>query len=106
MKLLEPLTIRDVAFASRQILDMRRIDQFYFQSSLLQDLERRDPINSRRFHDDRLDVVFAQPVGHPVQIAGKGIKLADIVHGTIFANGHEVKVGADIDAGGMEIDPF
>jgi hypothetical protein len=41
-----------------------------------------------------------------VQIAGKRTKLADIVLGAILANGHEVKIGADINAGGMEIDPF
>jgi hypothetical protein len=41
-----------------------------------------------------------------VQIAGKGTKLANGFLGAVFANGHEVKIGSDINAGSMEIDPF
>jgi hypothetical protein len=36
-------------------------------------------------------VVLAQPVGHPLKIAGKGTTLADRFLGAVFANGHEVK---------------
>ena len=41
-----------------------------------------------------------------MQIAGKGTKLANGFLGAVFANGHEVKIGSDINAGSMEIDPF
>jgi hypothetical protein len=50
--------------------------------------------------------VFDEPVGHPMQIAGKGTKLANGFLGAVFANGHEVKIGSYINAGGMKIDPF
>ena len=85
---------------------MRSVDQFDFETSLLKDLEYRNPVNPGGFHRHRFNVVFRESVGQSVQIAPKGAKLADIFLSAILGNGHEMKIGSDIDSCCVRIDPF
>ena len=51
-------------------------------------------------------MLFDEPVGHLLQIAGKGTKLADMLLGTLFGDGHQVKIGPHINAGRVGINLF
>ncbi len=55
VKLLQPLAIQNIAFASGHILHVSGIYQQHLETALLEKLEDGNPINSRRLHHHRLN---------------------------------------------------
>ena len=70
-QLLEPLRVVDVGLATRNVLRITRVDQHDFESPGLQDLEQRDPIDTRRLHRNRGDRKPDKPVSKTIQVARK-----------------------------------
>ncbi|MCU1295797.1 MAG: hypothetical protein JWO91_75 [Acidobacteriaceae bacterium] len=52
VQLHQPLTLLHIGFASRQTIRLSGIDQVHFETSLFQDVEDRDPVDTRRLHRD------------------------------------------------------
>ena len=63
MEILNPLAIRDVAFAARHILDVLRVHKKHFEATSFQNLVKRDPVHASGFHCDCAHRAFFQPVG-------------------------------------------
>ena len=72
VKFLQPLAIVDVSLAPRNVLGMAGLDQANLKAVFLQHLKKRNPVNSGRFHGDRLDLAplepFAQGDGNPERV--------------------------------------
>ena len=68
MQLHQPLALLHVAFASRQILRLSRIHQIHFETSLLQDVEYRDPVDASGLHGHGPNPALLQPIGHRLQL--------------------------------------
>ena len=71
MQILQPLTVGNIRFAPRHVLHVARVDQHDSETSRLQDLKKRNPVDSRRFHRHRLYVAGLQPIRSGVQVFGK-----------------------------------
>jgi hypothetical protein len=50
--------------------------------------------------------VFDQPIGQAMQVARKGTELPDRSLAPIFGDRYPMKSGPDVNAGGVEVDPF
>jgi hypothetical protein len=74
VELLEPMGIIDVALPSRNVLDVGRIDQKYFEPTSLQKLIHRNPLHTGRFHRDSRHPNLDEPIGEPMQIAREASK--------------------------------
>jgi hypothetical protein len=100
---LDPLTIEDVGFASRDTLDGMSADQTALKAAQFQNFEERDPVDTGAFHGDGHNAVLIEPVSDGMQINGIGAKRANdlgIVFGWDTAPDF---VGADIDTGSMRL---
>src|SRR6266850_2748049 len=71
MQILKPLAIENIGFAAGNVMHMLSIDQMNFNASSLQDLKQRDPVNTGRFHSDRIDAALLQPVRQRMEIWSK-----------------------------------
>src|SRR5437870_4217371 len=71
MQILKPLAIENIGFAARNVMNMLSIYQMNFNASSLQDLKQRNPIDTGRFHGDRVHAALLNPVGQGVEILGK-----------------------------------
>src|ERR1039458_7726500 len=72
MQILQPLAIGYIGLASRNILYGMGVDQQDLESSRLQDLKQRDPVDSRRLHGYGLDLARLQPGRRRVQVFREG----------------------------------
>ena len=70
MQILKPLAIENIGFAARNVMHMLSIDQMNFNASSLQDLKQRNPIDTGRFHGDRVHAALLNPVGQGVEALG------------------------------------
>jgi len=102
----EPFTVGDITLATREILDMARIDEDHLEPARVEDLEDRNPIDAGGFHRHVGDAAGRQPVGQPVEIAGKGREGSDRRGVAIRRHGHEVLGGSAVDAGGVRVQTF
>src|ERR1700687_4525488 len=103
MQILQPLTVGNIRFAPRHILDMTCVDQEDAESSCLQDLKKWDPINPRRFHRYRLDVAAFQPSCSSTQVFRKGQKTTHRLWISVHRNG-DVDFGrAYVHTGSMRV---
>ena len=104
MQLLNPLTIEYVGLATRDILNVSRIDQFYFEPTTVKQLEQWDPVNAGRFHGHRGDATLLQPISKLMEVSSEGGKLAHRDFVTAFRYGDHVSLRTDVDAGGVDVD--
>src|ERR1700674_3833862 len=87
MQILQPLTVGNIRFAPRHILNMTCVDQEDTESLRAQDLKKWDPINPRRFHRYRLDVAAFQPSCCRTQVFRKGRKTTHRLWISVHRNG-------------------
>ncbi len=71
MKLLEPLRVVHVRLATGDILDVPGIHEEHFETTCFQYLKDWYPVDARRFHCNRGDSDFLEPVGERVQVTGE-----------------------------------
>lgn len=67
-KMLQPLAIRNIGLSAWHVLKGPRVHQAHFQSTRLQDLEQRNPVNPA------FDAAVLQTIRKPVQVLCKGRK--------------------------------
>jgi hypothetical protein len=94
MKALQPLAIGNIGPAAGHVLKIPGIDQTYFQTGSLQNLERRDPLNAGRFHRHGLNPALVKPRGKCVQFPGEGAKGSHRLRVAIDGNGGKNLVGS------------
>src|SRR5882724_3574572 len=104
VQLLNPLTIENIRFASRDILNVTGIDQLYFETAAFKQFEQRDPINSRRFHGYRGDAALLQPISQGNKIGSEGTKLPHRHFIPAFGHSYHVALRPDINTCGIEVD--
>jgi hypothetical protein len=104
VKLLQPLRIVDVGFASRHVLDVSGVYQQHLKSARLENFIHRYPVDPGRFHRDRLDPRFSEPIRQFAEVRGKAPKRAYRALAAVFADGNYVKRRADVDPGSGWID--
>ena len=71
---LEPLAIRDIAFASGYVLHMADVHELYLESILFEDLEGCDPVDARRLYSYGGDTACFEPSVHGVKVGGEAAK--------------------------------
>jgi hypothetical protein len=49
----QPLNIADIGLATRDVLGVTGVDQHHFEAALIENLERRNPVDTGRLHCDR-----------------------------------------------------
>ncbi len=106
VQLLEPLTVLHVAFATRHILDVARIDQVNLKAIAFQNLEQGHPIDAGRFDGHRVDPTPLQPTRKAMKILRKA---GETTHGTliaIFRHGHIALFGTNVDASCIGMNHF
>ena len=97
-ELLQPLAVQHIGFAARDIFDVARIDQKYFETARFQKLEQRDPVHARGFHRDRVDAASVEPVGQGVEVNRKTWKLPDRLVVPVRRHRYVMGRTADIDS--------
>jgi hypothetical protein len=60
------------------IFDVSSVDQIDFEAFLFQQLVKRDPVDSGRFHRYRSNFAFSQPLDDGSQILGEGTKTTNV----------------------------
>jgi hypothetical protein len=76
VKSLEPLRVAHVRLTSGHMLGVTRVDEEHLNAAFIEQLEDRNPIYTGRFHDDRLNSAFHEPISQPMEIGCKGPKAA------------------------------
>ena len=98
MQLLEPLGVVDVGLATRDILDVARVDEKHLESARFEDLEDRNPVHARRFHGDGRDAGLCEPVGESMEIAREAPERADGFLRPIGRHGDDVERCTDVES--------
>ena len=106
VKLLEPLTIQNIGLSSGSTFELPGLDQPYFKSGQLQELEQWNPVNPSGLHRHGADSAISEPFGNCMQIGSERAEAADTRFITSFRNGDVVLRRADIDAGGILVNRF
>src|SRR5262245_42313119 len=101
MQILKPLAIQNVGLSARDMMHMLSIDQMNFNAASLQDLEQRDPIDTRRLHGDRVDSALLQPVDEGVEVRSKCRKRSYGFGIAIGGYRHDSLCGSHIDTRGI-----
>jgi hypothetical protein len=94
---LQPSCVADVGLAAWNVLRVPGVDHHHLEAPLFQDFEYRNPVNTSRFHNDRLYPARGEPVRQPVKIVSKGPERSNRLTVAVRANGCDVYRGADID---------
>ena len=71
VQMAQPLAVGYVALAARCRAHQTSVDQHHLKAACFQDLERWNPVHSRRLHGDGRDLAFREPVRQRMQIAGE-----------------------------------
>src|SRR5215831_2028071 len=103
MKTLQPLAIGNIGPAAGHVLKIPGVDQTYFQTGSLQNLERRYPIDAGRFHGYGLNPALVKPRGKRVQLRGEGAKRSHRLRVAIHGNGGKNLVGSNVQSSGVRI---
>jgi hypothetical protein len=104
MELLQPLRIVHVALAAGHMLDVARVHEDDRDAPRLEDLKRRNPVHPGRFHRDRRDADPLEPVGQSMEVTAERAERPHRLLVTIRRHRHDMKGGADIEAGSMGVD--
>ena len=96
VQMAQPLAVGYVALAARCRAHQTSVDQHHLKAACFQDLERWNPVHSRRLHGDGRDLAFREPVRQRMQIAGERRKVADRRAGAVCANCGVHRSGAHI----------
>jgi hypothetical protein len=97
MNPLQPLCIADVRLASGHVLGITRIDEEHRKAAGIKEFEDRNPVDAGRFHDDRLDAAFGEPIHQPMQISREGTEAAHGFGRAIRPYGSHVHGRPDVD---------
>jgi hypothetical protein len=103
VEFLQPLAVVDVSLAPRNVLGMAGVDQANLKAVFLQHLKKRNPVNSGRFHGDRLDLAPLEPFAQGDQIASKHSETAHGIFVPILRHGHPMRIGSYIDSSSVEV---
>ena len=80
---------------------MTRIDKTHLEAALFQDLEKRHPEHSCRFHRHGFDAAALQPVCKPMQVLGESLERAHRLWVAINRN-RDINAGCtDVDSSGV-----
>src|SRR5262245_19050172 len=71
VEILQPLTVRDVSFSPRNVLDMSSVNKTHAKTAIFQDLEKRNPEHPCRFHSHACDATQFEPIRDPYEIVCK-----------------------------------
>jgi hypothetical protein len=106
VELLDPLAVEDVSLAARDVLHAAGIDEADLEVAFFEDLEEGDPVDAGGLHGDGGHAAGGEPVRQRVEVGGEGFEFSNVLALGIGAgwDGDEVRVGADVDAGGVGAD--
>ena len=105
MQPLEPLRIADVGLPPRHMLGVTRVDHHHLEAALFKDFEDRDPIDTGRLHDDRIDPATLEPIRQPVKIIGEGVERPYRLRIAIRTDGCDMDLGANVDRRRSGVNP-
>jgi hypothetical protein len=80
------------------------IDQPHVKATLFKHFEKANPVDASRLHHDGLNLTLPQPLGSGVEVGGKRPKLLHRLRIAILGHRHPMRVGPDINPGGIEIE--
>ena len=103
VELAEPLTVLDVTFAARDILDVARIDQQDLKAASLEDVVDRDPVDAGGFHGDAGHATGHEPIGEAVEVRGEGPEGPHRRGVPVGWDGDVVLGGAAVEAGDIDL---
>ena len=66
-----------IGAAAGDVLHVPRIDDTRLQTPPVEDFEKGNPVDARRFHGHGGDSTTRQPIRHLVEIFGEGAEAAD-----------------------------
>jgi len=104
VQFLQPLAVQDIALAARDVLHVPRVDEHHVEAAGLEELVERNPIDARGFHRDAGDAAGQEPVGEAVQVRGERLERAHRGRVPVGGDGHVMRLGPAIDAGGIRVD--
>src|SRR6476469_4726926 len=76
MEPLQPLRITNIGLAPGDVLGIAGVDKKHSETTCIEKLENRYPVDAGRFHDDGLDAAFRKPVYQPMEIGREGSEAA------------------------------
>jgi hypothetical protein len=79
------------------MLGVAGIDQKDLETAFVEQFEYWDPVDAGRFHDDRLDAAFREPIGQSVKVTGEGAKTANRIGCAIRSHRRHVHGRADVN---------
>ena len=104
MQVLQPLAVLHIALASGHVLDVAGVDEVDLEAAVLQDLEKRDPVDPGGLHRHGGDAAGFEPVGQGLEILGEGAEVAHrVLRVTIIGHRHVMDGGPEVDAGGIGV---
>src|SRR5260370_41372443 len=71
VQILDPLAVGYIALASRDALQIVRVDQINFEPALFQNLKQRNPVHPCRLHRHGLNPAPAKPISKCITAAGQ-----------------------------------
>src|SRR5262249_45089180 len=92
------MRVADVRLAPRHVFVVSGIHQIHLKTALLQHLEQRNPVDSRRFHRHGPNPAGLQPVGDSVQLLGNTAEGAHRFGVPLRVHRHVDHLRADIDS--------
>ena len=104
VELAQPLTVLDIALATRDVLDVAGVDEQDLQPARLEDVVDRDPVDPGGFHRDTGDATGEEPVGQALEVGREGPEGLDRGGVPIGWDGDEMFGRATVDAGDIDLD--
>jgi hypothetical protein len=95
---LNPLALVPVGAAARNVLHVPGVDDAGPETSPVEDLVQRNPVNAGGFHGCGGDATALQPIRQPVEIFGERAEAAHRLIIGILRHRHENLARANIDA--------
>jgi len=80
------------------------IDQPHVKATLFKHFEKANPVDASRLQHDGLTLTLPQPLGSGVEVGGKRPTLLHRLLIAILGHRHPMRVGPDINPGGMELE--
>ena len=91
MELLNPLGVVDIRFTSGHILRVTRVYEHDVKATRLENLEQRDPVDTRRLHRDGRNAETTEPIRERVQIRREALERTNRFRIKLLGYRHNVK---------------
>ena len=104
VQVLQPLAVLHITLAAGHVLDVAGVEEADHEAAVLQDLEKRDPIDTGGLHCHGGDGTGFEPVGQGLEILGERAEVAHWMFWvTILGHCRVMDSGPKIDTGGIGV---